>query len=130
MNDREAIDAAIAAWNESGVDAFLEFLAPDIEWHAPPEWPGGEVWRDRESVALAMRDQFGPGGVFPSFTMELLEAKPAPNGWLIESRQRAEHTSGVDVGWQAWFVAQIENAQVRRIWVFMDREPALRQAGL
>jgi ketosteroid isomerase-like protein len=130
MNEREAIDAAVAAWNEGGVDAFLKFLAPDVEWHAPPEFPGGEIWHDRESLAPVMRDQFGPGGVFSTFSMELLEAQPAPHGWLIESRQRAGHASGMDLDWRTWFVAQIENAQVKRIWVFMDREPAERKAGL
>jgi hypothetical protein len=130
MNERELIDAAIAAWNDGGPEAFLEYLAPDVEWHAPPEFPDGAVWHDRDSLAPEMREQFGTGGVFTGSTMELVEAIPAPHGWLVEGRQRGEHASGMEVGWRVWFVAQLEDGLLKRMWVFMDREPALRKAGL
>ena len=128
MNDREAIDAAVAAWNEGGPDAFLEHLAPDVEWHAAEGFPEGTVWHDRESLAPVMREQFG--SVFTGARIELQEAVEGPGGWLVGGRQSAVHDSGVEVDWVSWFVVHLEDGLVRRIWLFMDREPALRQAGL
>jgi len=130
VSERETIEAGIAAWNEGGVDAFLPYLAPDVTWHAPPEFPGGDVWHDRDSLAPVMRDQFGPDGVFSSYSMELVEAREAPNGWFIETRQNATHPSGMSIDWMAFFVVQLEQEQVKTIWTFMDRAPAIAQAGL
>ena len=130
MNDREAIEAAIAAWNEQGVEAFIDFLATDVEWHAPPEFPMGSVWRDRESLAPVIRDQFGPRGVFTESTIALLAVKPGTQGWFVEMRQRGVHPSGMDLDWPLWFVVQLEKAHAKRVWVFFDRESALRQAGI
>ena len=127
MNDREAIDAATAAWNERGTDAFLEFMAPDVEWHAPPGFLEGEVFRGREALVPVMREQFG--SIFQNSHMDLHDAVRGPRGWLISGLQTSEH-SGTKVEWQAWFVVDIDDGLVRRMWVFMDREPALRQAGL
>jgi ketosteroid isomerase-like protein len=129
-DDRTTIERGIAAWNEGGVDAFAEYLAPDVVWHAPPEFPTGDVWRDRESLLPVIRDQFGPGGVFPGYSMELAEAREAPNGWFLETRQHATHTSGASLDWMTWFVVRLAHEQVQEIWAFMDRDPALRQAGL
>ena len=127
MTDREAIDAAVAAWNERGPDGFLEFMAPDVEWHAPPGFLEGDVFRGRDALAPLLREQFG--SVFTDARMELREAIECPHGWLIEGHQTARH-GGTEVDWQGWYVVHIENGLVQRMWVFMDREPAERQAGL
>ena len=126
--DEEAIQAAITAWNESGPDAFLEFMAPDVEWHAPPGFLEGDVFHGREALVPVMREQFG--SVFTDSRMELREAMRCPKGWLIAGHQTARHASGPEVEWQAWYVVDLEGGLVKRMWVFMDREPAERQAGL
>ena len=41
MREEEAVNVALVAWN-SGIDAFIERLAPDVEWHAPDE--DGRNW--------------------------------------------------------------------------------------
>ena len=127
MTDEEAIQAAVAAWNEAGVDAFLEFMAPDVEWHAPPGFLEGDVFHGRDALAPVMREQFG--SVFTDSRMELRDAIECPNGWLFVGHQTARH-GGTEVEWQGWYVVEIEDGLVRRMWVFMDREPAERQAGL
>jgi hypothetical protein len=127
MNERETIDAAIAAWNERGVDAFLEFIAPDVEWHAPPGFLEGEVFHGRAALAPQMREQFG--SVFKNSKTELRDAVEGPNGWLVAAHQTAEH-GATKVEWQGWYVVHIDNGLLKRMWVFMDREPALQQAGL
>jgi len=41
MSEEEQVQRILAAWNR-GIDAFVEFLAPDVEWCAPPGFPEGE----------------------------------------------------------------------------------------
>jgi hypothetical protein len=80
------------------------------------------------TLAPVMREQFG--SVFTDSRTELREATKCPRGWLIAGRHTARHASGTEVEWQAWYVVHLEDGLVKRMWVFMDREPAERQAGL
>jgi hypothetical protein len=53
-----------------------------------------------------------------------------PGGWLVGGRVFATHHSGTSLDWNSYAVLQFERDLVRRIWVFPDRESAVRQAGL
>ena len=46
MTDEDTLRAANASWNEGGFDSFAAYLAPDVVWHAPPEYPEGDAWYD------------------------------------------------------------------------------------
>ena len=127
MNDRETIDAAIAAWNEDGVDGFMEFMAPDVEWHAPPGFLEGEVFNSKAALLPQMREQFG--SVFKNSRTELRDVVHGPHGWLVAAHQTSEY-GATQIEWLAWYVVQIDHGLLKRMWVFMDREPAVRQAGL
>jgi ketosteroid isomerase-like protein len=128
MSERELIDAAMAAWNEGGPDAFLQLLPPDIEWHAPPGFLQGEVWTDRKALGDELREQFA--SVFTGVKIEVLDVEQGPNGWLICARQAGTHGSGVAVEWPIFMVVQFEGDVARRIWIFFDRDEAMRQAGI
>src|SRR5687767_8389080 len=128
MSD-EAIRAAIDAWNTGGVDAFLEHVTPDVEWHAPPNFPEGELWRGREAVGAALREQFG--SVFSSGRLEVRDVRAGRDGWLVEARHSVEgQASGMDLTWAVFIVLELETGLIRRMWAFLEREPAARQAGL
>jgi len=127
MNDREAIEAAFSAWNDEGIDRFLEYLAPDVEWYAPPEFPEAGLY-DRDSLATSMREQFD--SVFTGSRVETLEVLEGPKGWLIAARQSGAHSSGVNFDWLVYCVVQLEDDLATRVWVFFDREAAVRQAGI
>ena len=127
MNEEQAVQRALGAWNR-GIDAFIEVLAPDVEWHAPPGFPEGEVWRGREDVARVLREVWA--SVFKGQGVEPGELTRGPDGWLVGGRQSATHESGMALQWEEWVVFQLEGELVHRAWIFGDRESAARQAGL
>ena len=129
MSEREVIEAAITAWNEGGVDAFLEHVSPDVEWRPPPGFPQGDVWRGRDELARELRDQFGE--LFEPGKVEVKSVVSAPQGWLVAVRHDVQaQASGMDLWWDAWFVWTVENGLVARSLVFLHRDQAERAAGL
>ncbi len=129
MSDEDLLRGAIDAWNAGGVDAFLGHVTPDVEWHAPPGFPEGELWRGRDAVGAALREQFG--AVFTSGRVELLEVTRGPHGWLLAGRHAVEgQASGMDLAWSMFLVFELEGELIGRIWAFLEREPAARQAGI
>jgi len=129
MSDDQVIRAAIDAWNKGGVDAFLEHATPDIEWHAPPNFPEGELWRGRDVVGAALREQFG--SVFSSGHVEVRDMTAGPSGWLLEAQHSVEgQASGMDLAWRVFLVLELQGEMIRRMWAFLEREPAAGQAGL
>jgi len=78
VKDEEVIHAAFGAWNEGGFEAFLEYLAPDVEWHPPPGYPEGDVWHGREAIAKDWKEQFD--SVFSETSVVIEELVEAPRG--------------------------------------------------
>jgi SnoaL-like protein len=128
MSDEDVILGAIEAWKEHGIEGLLEIVDPDVEWHAPPGFMEGEVWHGRDAVAPVLREQFG--SVFRMVQLEPAEIVHGPGGWLIGGRVYATHDSGMNLDWTSYAVVHLEQGLVKRIWVFADREPAARLAGL
>ena len=128
MNEEQAIRAAMDAWSDRGIDGLLELVAPDVEWHAPPGFTEGEVWHGRDAVAPVLREQFD--SVFKMVRLEPTETVRGPGGWLVGGRVFATHDSGMALDWTSYAVLQFERGLVKRVWVFADREPAARQAGI
>ena len=52
------IRASVDAWNERGVEGFLEYVAPGIEWRMPAGFPQGDRWRGRDELRRELHDQF------------------------------------------------------------------------
>jgi len=129
MSDEDVARAAIDAWNEGGVDAFLEHVTDDIEWHAPPNFPEGELWRGRDAAGAALHEQFG--SVSSSGRLEVRDVRAGRGGWLVEARHSVEgQASGMDLTWAVFIVFELQGGLIRRMWAFLEREPAERQAGL
>jgi ketosteroid isomerase-like protein len=123
------IRAAVAAWNEGGVDAFLEYVSPTIEWRHPAGFPQGDVWLGRDELSREMHDQFDE--VLDPGTVDVKSIVHGPNGWLVAVRHSTHaRSSGMDLGWAAWYVWTIEDGRIARSLIFLDRETAERAAGL
>jgi hypothetical protein len=127
MTEEQAVRRALDAWNQ-GMDAFVEVLAPDVEWHAPPGFPEGDVWQGREAVSQILREVWT--SVFKGQRVEPDELRRGRHAWLLHGRQTAPHESGMTLEWDEFVVFQFEGDLVRRAWIFMDRESAEKQAGL
>jgi ketosteroid isomerase-like protein len=129
MSEEDVIRAAVAAWNEGGVDAFLEHVAPDVEWRHPSGFPQGDVWLGREELSREMHDQFDE--VYDPGTVFVKSLERGPDAWLITARHTTHaRSSGMQLKWVAWYVWTIVNGLIRRSRIFLDREAAEREAGL
>ena len=127
MSDDDVIRKAIAAWNEGGVDAFLQHVSPDVEWRHPPGFPRGEVWCGRDELSRELHDQFDE--LFDSGSVELKSIDSTPGGWLVAMHHEVRaQSSGLDLRWDAWHVWQIENGLIIRSLVFLNREAAEQAA--
>ena len=127
MSEEETVRRILGAWN-SGIDVFVECLAPDVEWYAPPGFPEGEMWQGRDAVAGVLRGVFG--SVFKGAGVKPEELTRGRDAWLLGGRQTVVHESGMNLEWEEFVVIQLEGEFVRRAWVFSDRESAARQAGV
>jgi hypothetical protein len=127
MAEEAAIEAMVAAWN-TGVDEFVECLAPDVELHAPPGFPDGDMWQGRDAVASLLHDMFG--SVFKDVTYKVEDTTHGPGGWLLRARESVTQERGMKLEWEEFLVVQFEGGLVRRLWVFYELGAAERQAGL
>ena len=129
MSDEEVIRAAVTAWNEGGVDAFLAHVSPEIEWRHPAGFPQGDVWLGRDELSREMHDQFDE--VYDSGTVFVKSIERGPAGWLIAARHETHaRSSGMELKWAAWYVWTIERGLIRRSRIVLEREAAEREAGL
>jgi ketosteroid isomerase-like protein len=120
--------AGIAAWNERGIDGFVERLAPDVVWHSP-DYIEGTEWHGREVLLDAWRLQFD--SVFEDVRVELEEFEEGSGGSLtaVRCRGRARGT-GMELKWHSYFVTSIEGDLITDLYVYNQREDARRAAGL
>jgi ketosteroid isomerase-like protein len=128
MSDEDVIRRAVDAWNERGVDAFLEYVSPAVEWRHPPGFPQGDVWLGRDELSREMHDQFDE--LYDSGTVTVKSIERAPAGWLIAVRHMTTaQASGMELKWAAWYVWTVEDGLITRSLIFLDREAAEKAAG-
>jgi ketosteroid isomerase-like protein len=55
----ETSSKAIAALNRDGVEGFLAYCDPDVQWITPPDWPEDPVFNGHDGVrrAIALFDE-------------------------------------------------------------------------
>jgi ketosteroid isomerase-like protein len=51
----EIVKASFDAWNEGDTDAWGSFLAPDVIWRPPQDWPEPGPFAGREAVLRQVR---------------------------------------------------------------------------
>ena len=127
MNDEQVIQTAVEAWNK-GVDEFVELLAPDVEFHAPPGFPDGDLIQGRDAVRSVLREMFG--SVFTGVEYSLEDSTRGPDGWLLRARQSVDQQRGMKLDWEEFVVMRFERELISHLWVFYERNAAERQAGI
>ena len=129
MNTEELVRAAIAGWNERGIEGLLEFAAPDVVWHSPPDYPEGQEWHGREALAKAWHEQFDSVFEDARSDMEALEFGPERYFATLRLHGRG-HGSGMVFDWLTYFVGRVDEGLIKEVWLFTDKDEARRQAGL
>jgi ketosteroid isomerase-like protein len=128
----EAFKRGVAAYNGRDVDALLDELDPELEWHPVlPVLLGGEttVYRGHEGA----RDLIGDvDRAFADFQIEIDEVRDLPGDRILASgRMRARgKASGAPTESPLSYVVDFRNGKVIRVRSFLDRAEALEAAGL
>ena len=118
------------AWNDGGIDALLEYLDPDVEWHPAAESLEAGTYRRHDGV----RDYVGRlGEVFEEVQIEPLEVIEVDEERVIQvSRWVAGGTKSgmeIDAEW-ASLITVGPNKKVVRFETFTDKAQALEAVGL
>ncbi len=116
------------AWNRDGVAGVRALYHPQIEWHDPPELPDAAVHRGSEAVARAAQGYVDAVGHYRQEVVEMLDA-PGAVVAVLRLRGAGSSSAAAFEG----IVVQVLEAQdglVRRARHFLDRDAALRAAGL
>ena len=128
----EAFKAAVDAYNRRDLEALLEFLDPEIEWHpATQALLGGEsaVYRGHAGVRELFRDVTE---VFSYFHIELSEVRDLGEERVVALGRI--HTRGSESGAQAespvGFLVEGRNGKAILIRNYLDPKEALEAAGL
>ena len=104
MSDEDVIRSAIDAWNQGGVDAFLEQVSPEIEWRPPPGGVGAiKALRRRPVVSREEVTLFEP----PSrLGYRLLSGLPL-RGYEAMITLAESPGGGTDITWRTQFEPKI-----------------------
>ena len=126
----EAIERAYAAWNEAGVDAFLECWAENTQWRSVP---GDPVYRDpmlgKDAVRAYLKDWLDTFEDFRVEPVELIDVGEEQVVGTLRYSGRARHSDvKVDSLFAAVFV--IRHGQIVGGGEYETRTQALEAAGL
>ena len=127
MSEEQRIRAAVTAWNR-GVDEFVALMTPEVELHAPPGFPDGDMWKGRDEVAAILHEMFG--SVFSGVTYEVEDTVQGPGGWILHARESVRQERGMKLEWEEWTVIQFDGDLISEVRVFYDRDAAMKQAGV
>ena len=125
----EAFKRGLEAGNRGDVDALLDELHPEIEWHsALHALMGGQqtVFRGHDGVRTMIGDLYES---FAEVHIEMSEFRDLGDGLVAIGRTRGK-ASGVETETPLAFVTEIRNGKTISIRAYLDREEALEAAGL
>jgi ketosteroid isomerase-like protein len=125
----EMVRSSILGWNDRGVDALVEIVAPDAEFHPPKESFEPGIYRGPDGVRTYYERT---GETFKERRLESVDMIKVDDTRVIAVVKAFATTphfaTEVEMNW-AWLVT-IENGLVTRTETFTDRQQALEAAGL
>jgi ketosteroid isomerase-like protein len=125
----EVLRRVIDAFNEEGFDAALEYLDPDVQWLAPPEWLEDRLYEGRAGVrrlADFWSGQFDEYRVEPEQFIDL-----GGNRVLLLAHQHGRiRSSDTPVEQPVGWIVEVRGGKLVRVDVFFSWEAARTAAGL
>jgi len=116
---------AILGWNDRGVDALVEVLDSEVEWHPPRESMEPGIYRGHDGV----RDYFGRLGEVFEARIESVDVTSVDDN-VVLAVVRIAGTSAkfgeIDAEW-AWLITMRDGRCVHAA-TFVDKQEALRAA--
>jgi ketosteroid isomerase-like protein len=127
----EAFKRAVEASNRRDVEAVLEELDPEVEWHpAMAALLGGKatVFRGHEGVRKMLREL---DEAFAEIDMEFSEIRDLGERIVAIGRRRTRgKASGAETETPLCYVIELKNGKAIRIRSYLDPREALEAAGL
>jgi ketosteroid isomerase-like protein len=127
----EAFMRAVEANNRRDVDAFLEELDPEVEWHPGlPALLGGEatVGRGHEGARALLRDVYEALAVFQ---LEISQVRELDDRIVAIGRMHARgRESGAETESPWNYLVRFKNGKATLIRTYLDPKEALEAAGL
>jgi len=127
----EAFKRATAATNRRNLEAVLEGLHPEVEWHPALEvLLGGEaaVYRGYEGVRELFRDSYE---AWTEIHTEFSEIRDLGDRLVAIGRIRTRgKESGVEAESPLGYLVHFKNGKAIRFWGYLDPKEALEAAGL
>ncbi len=127
----EAFKRGLEAGNRRDVDALLDELHPEIEWHsALHALMGGQqtVFRGHDGVRRMIGDLYES---FAEIHLEMSEFRDLGDGLVAIGRSRTRgRASGAETETPLAYVTEIRNGKMISIRGYLDPEEALEAAGL
>ena len=124
----ELVRRGYDAWNRCDMAGVLELVDPSFEWHEASEVPGG--------VHVYTREQFESylmslERVWEMFRFEARELREVGDLVLADVLARARgRVSGVEVTQRFVHVWTMRNERACRMRAYLDKDEAMRAAGL
>ena len=125
----EVVRQAFTAFNRD-LDAALEWMHPDIEWHTHDAFPDAGTYRGRQEVRKFWQTW---EDAFQGFRLHLEECVPVGERHVLATFRVSGQGagSGVGVASPAVFqVGEVSGAQVVWVGMFASESEALEAAGL
>lgn len=120
---------SILEWNERGVEALIDVLDPEVEFHPPRESMNPGTYRGHDGFREYFRRV---GEMFEEQRIEAVEMIDLDDDRVIAVVRgfgKTPHFEGeVEVNW-AWLIT-LDDQQATHIQTFTDRSQALEAAGL
>ena len=124
----ELIERFLKLYNRREIDAWVEMMAPDVEWHVDPEDPDTTVHRGPEAVK-----RYGLAWVeMMDATIEVREIFEASDDQAV-AWTRSESRgglSGASTGMDLAFIFKLRDGLVVRVQETQDKREALEAVGL
>jgi ketosteroid isomerase-like protein len=125
----EMVRSLVLGWNDRGVDAFVENVAPDVEFHAPKESMEPGIYRGPDGVRTYWERTGEPFTERRVESVDVIDVDDTHVIAVVKAFVSTPHFAGeVEMNW-AWLYT-IENGLVTRAETFTDRQQALEAAGL
>ena len=129
MPERRAapLVSAIDAFNEGGIEPALEYLDPEIEWRAPPEWLEDRLYEGHEGMrrlATYWTELFDDYRVEPVRELEVGDDEVV----LLLNQRGQIKGSGDPVESPIGYLAQIRGGLVTKVHIYFSWEATLDAA--
>ena len=128
QEDVEVVRRTLAAFNENGVEATLEYFDPEVEWVGPPEWLEKHLYEGHEGIreiAAVWTESFDDYHLVP---VEFVDAGDDVVA-LVFQRGHVKGSSD-PIEQQIGYVWTVRNGKGVRVRVFFSWDQAREVAGV